>query len=115
MDEITEIKRRAGVQTMVTYTVVHPQLTANASFNHPAIYSFKAPDDATALEEFNAERRKMNTWQNDASRLKSGGINYTKVAQLFRYDTGARIDVDRANPKYDPKKPAELQPSVAFK
>lgn len=54
MDEIAEIKRRAGVPTMIRYTVAVPRLARNGSFNHPAIHVFSAPDDAAALEVFNA-------------------------------------------------------------
>lgn len=115
MDEIAEIKRRAGIKPMVTYAVVIPQLARNGSFNHPTIHTFSAASDDEALEVFNTERRKLNTWQHNHTWMTVGGANAAKAVQLYRHDTGARIDVDRASPKYDPKKPAELQPSVAFK
>lgn len=101
------MQQRAGIQN--TYAVRVPELAHNGSFNHPTLYTFQATSDEDALAQFQAERDKMNKWNSDTSRMKSGGITYSKVTQLYRSRDGARIDPHED----DPEKPVELRKRTA--
>ena len=105
--ELHEMQVRAGIQH--TYAVRAPELARNGSWNHPTLYTFQAASDEDAISQFQAERAKMNKWDSNTSRMKSGGVNYSKVAQLYRSRDDQRIDPH----EYDPKKPVELRARIS--
>ena len=87
MDEITEIKQRAGIQEKprVYYAVVVPTLATNASIDEPSLYTFEAESDEDAIKQYQNQRRdSIGHPRIGGKRMISGNTNWYKVAVLVK-------------------------------